>query len=94
MDANQWFIHKQTGQSPPDNVWLFTGSSFDEDKDPPRYRADVEGSVISLVNFGDEVLARPTDKTNQSDQGMLQPNTDLIPEVGTKVTIRLRAVAE
>lgn len=94
VPANQWFVHKQTGQSPPDNIWLFTGSSFDEDQNPPRYRADVEGSVISLVHFGDEVLARPTDKTNQSDQGMLQPNTEQIPEVGTKVKIRLRPVAD
>lgn len=90
VPANEWFVDKQTGQSPPDNVWLFAGSMFDEGHDPPRYRADVEGSVISLVNFGDEVLARPTDKTNQSDQGMLRPNTERIPEVGTKVTIRLR----
>jgi len=94
VPANQWFVHKQTGQSPPDNVWLFTGSSFDQEKDPPRYRADVEGSVISLVNFGDEVLARPTDTTSQNDQGMLQPNTEQIPEVGTKVKIRLRVAGE
>ena len=93
-DANTWFVNKQTGQSPPDNIWLFTGSSFDQEKNPPRYRADVEGSIISLVHFGDEVLARPTDTTNQSDQGMLQPNTELIPQVGTKVKVRLRPAGD
>jgi len=90
--ANQWVINKQTGQPPPDNTWLFTGSSLDPSHDPPRYRADVEGSVLSLVNFGDEVLARPTDRTSQNDQGMLTPRTDRIPPVGTHVKIRLRPV--
>jgi hypothetical protein len=90
--ANQLVLNKKTGEPLPDNQWLFTGSSFDDSHTPPRYRADVEGSVLSLVNFGDEVLARHTDRTNQNDQGALQPNTDLIPPVGTSVTIRLRPV--
>lgn len=88
--ASQWVISRQTDQALPDNTWLFTGSSFDDTTDPPTYRGDVEGSVLSLVQFGDEVLARPTQTTNQTDQGMLIPNTQAIPPVGTNVVIRLR----
>ncbi len=91
--ANQWVINRNTGQTLPESIWLFTGSMFDHTHQPPRYRADSEGSVLSLVNFSDEVLARPTDQTNQTDQGMLEPHTDRIPPVGTRVKIRLRPAA-
>ncbi len=90
VPANQWIVNKQTGQTLPDPIWIFTGSAFDRSQTPPTYRADVEGSVLSLVNFGDEVLTRPGDQTNHNDQGMLQPHTQLIPELGTKVKVRIR----
>lgn len=90
--ANRWVINQKTGQPLPDNVWLFVGSSIDDTKDPPLYLADTEGSVLSLVQFGHEVLARATTVTNQNDEGMIAPNTDEIPEVGTPVTIRLRPI--
>ena len=92
VGANQWVINRQTHQTLAESVWIFTGSSFDETRDPPAYRADIEGSVLSLVHFGDEVLARQTTTTSQTDEGLLQPNTDQIPEVGTSVKIRLRPV--
>jgi len=92
VPANQWVVNRKTHQPLDSPIWLFTGSSFDETRNPPVYRADVEGSVLSLVHFGDEVLARCTTQTNQSDNGLLQPRTDEIPEVGTPVKIRLRPV--
>ena len=92
VPANQWVINGQTHQSLAEPVWIFTGSSFDETQDPPSYRGDIEGSVLSLVHFGDEVLARQTTTTSQSDEGLLRPNTDQIPDIGTPVKIRLRPV--
>ena len=92
VPANQWVINRQTDQTLAEPVWIFTGSSFDDSQDLPNYRADVEGSILSLVHFGDEVLARQTTTTSQSDEGLLQPNTDQIPEVGTPVKIRLQPV--
>ena len=90
VGAHQWIIDRTTGDVLKDNIWIFTGSSFDESRDPPVYRADVEGSVLSLVHFGDEVLARDTHQTNQTDGKAIGPNTDQIPGVGTRVKIRLR----
>lgn len=90
VPANQWIINKQTGKTLTDPIWIFTGSSFDDSHDPPAYRADIDGSVLSLVHFGDEVLARPGDRTHHNDQGILQPHTERIPDVGTPVKIRIR----
>ena len=90
VPANEWIFDRNSGDILSDNTWLFTGSVFNDATDPPTYRADSEGSVLSIVNFGDEVLARPTDKTNENDQGIWRPKTDKIPEVGTQVLLRLR----
>ncbi len=92
VPANRWVVNRRTGETLDSNVWLFTGSSFDDTQDPPVYRGDIEGSILSLVHFGDEVLARPTELTNQTDQGSLAPHTELIPPVGTPVKIRLRPI--
>ncbi len=42
------------------------------------------------MNFGDELLARVTKQTNQNDGQDWGPNTDQIPDIGTRVTLRLR----
>ena len=98
VPANQWIVNKEQQKTVPDNVWLFTGSSILEVPDPDdpnkvvnRYRGDIEGNIISVVNFGDEVLGRPTQVTDKDDKGMLTVNTPKVPEVGTKVKVRLRA---
>ncbi len=95
--ANKWIMNKETKQSLRDNVWLFTGSSILELEDPgdpkrkvKRYRGDIEGNTISVVNFGDEVLGLPTQVTDKTDKGMLGVNTKAVPAVGTKLKLRLR----
>ena len=64
------------------------------DEDQTIYMADLNGTVVSLVNFGDDVLARATDVTHNNDDGMWSAVTDRIPPVGTKVTIRLIPVRQ
>lgn len=92
VPVSRWIIDRQSGQHLPDNTWLFTGSVFYEKEGQTVYHADVSGSVLSIVNFGDEVLARPTDRTNQNDGKAWVPHTPVIPEVGETVIIRLRPV--
>jgi len=92
VPANQWLANQETGKPPKDNIWLFTGSIFSKKNDPPTYVADLSGTVLSLVHFGDDVLARATDQTNHSDNGAWQCHTQAIPPVGTQVVIRLRPV--
>ena len=90
VPVNQWLIDHQTKKPPPDNVWLFAGSRFVEQEDKSVYLADLNGSVLSLVNFGDELLARPTDLTNLNDNEAWGANAKTMPPKGTKVTLRLK----
>lgn len=92
IPAGQWVMDHQTNAPLPSSQWLFAGSKFMSIEGRPIYTADVNGSCLSLVNFGDELLAWPTDKTNQNDGGQLGANTKLIPPIGTPVVVRLTPI--
>ena len=89
--ANEWIIDQNSGETMQGDTWLFTGSLFTEMNGREIYVADAYGTAISLVNFGDDLLARPTDMThsNDSHNRVWGTKTDAIPEVGTAVIIRL-----
>lgn len=93
VDANQWIVDQQTGRVMDDNVWLFAGSRFETFDGKEVYMADPNGSVISIVNFGDDVLARDTEVTRDNDEQSWDANTPVIPKEGTAVTIRIKPVA-
>lgn len=90
--ANQWIVNQQTGKLLEGDRWLFVGSRWEEFDGKKVYMADPNGSVLSLVNFGDEVLTRDTKVTRDNDEKAWDANTPVIPEVGTAVTIRLTPV--
>lgn len=92
IPANDWVYDKTTDKSLDDNVWLFAGSSFIKTQDQNIYRADASGSVITLVHFGDDMLARQTMLTSRNDNARWQARTKLIPPVGTAVTVRLTPI--
>lgn len=92
IPAGQWIMDRKTNAPLPSSTWLFAGSKFMAMEGRPIYTADVNGSCISLVNFGDDLLTRPTNQTNHNDDGQLAANTKLIPQVGTTVVIRLTPV--
>lgn len=80
----------------PDEPWVFGGSAFQ--KNPQwmgpgeHYVADMTGSIIGLVTFGDEVIGF---SRVMADQVSVRPpawevRTDHVPPVGTKVTLILR----
>jgi len=73
-----------------DNVFLFAGSIVEEADESRSYAADESGNVISLVAFGDEVLALPTPASADNDMLMWQANTAKMPPLSTAVKIRLR----
>ena len=88
--ANKWVNDQETKTPLPDNTWLFAGSSFGELDGQKIYYADFNGSVISLVNFGDDILTRDTTVTNHSGHLSWTTNSAVIPPVGTKVILRLQ----
>ena len=81
----------------PDEPWIFAGSIIAPNPDwmeeaGEHYVADVTGSIIGLVTFGDEVIGF---SRVLADQAAVQPpewevNAGHIPPVGTEVTIILR----
>ena len=96
VPANRWVQDNQTEEMMKGNVWLFAGSQFAEYQGKEVYHADLNGSAISLVNFGDDLLTLPNKLTdaNDSHSKVWQPRTKVIPKVGTKVVIRLRPKAD
>ncbi len=82
----------------PDLPWVFGGSGFAPNRptmNPPageHYVADMTGSIIGLVTFGDEVISFSRVLSDQED---VQPqewevNTDAVPAMGADVTLVLR----
>lgn len=93
--ANTWVVNQKNDRPLAENVWLFAGSKFHEPEDGERvYMADLNGTIITLVNFGDELLTRPTTVTNQTDDQAWSTRTAAIPPEGTAVTIRLTPLAD
>ncbi|MAG93172.1 MAG: hypothetical protein CMJ48_05420 [Planctomycetaceae bacterium] len=73
------------------NTFLFAGSLLRGDGPGPRkYLADHSGNVISIATFGDELLCLPDVQSHQNGALMWQVDATELPEVGSKVTLRLR----
>lgn len=90
VPAGQWVMDQKANKTLEDATWLFAGSKFMALEGRPVYLADVNGSCISLVNFGDDLLTRPTETTHHNDNAQFAANTQVIPQVGTAVVVRLK----
>lgn len=83
------------GDTKPDqpfpDSFLFAGSHLIENGSNTHYLADLQGAVISVSTFGDEVLC--LSGTNSKNNGALDwaANPETLPKAGTRVTLRLRA---
>ncbi len=93
-----WIV-SDDGQTPfPLRPWIFAGSILapnPEWMEPgEHYVADMTGSIVGLVTFGDEVIAWPE---VLPDQESVRPpewrvREDHVPPLGTKVTLIIRRV--
>jgi hypothetical protein len=92
IPANAWVVDQQTGQLLAANRWLFTGSHFMTWEGEQLYGADLNGTVVSLVHFGDDLLARAdTNQTDQSDNQQWNA-AEGVPGAGEAVRLRLVVV--
>ena len=89
-----WIVNRRTERALADNIWLFTGSRFHEFDGRKSYLADMAGTILSLVQFGDEVLARPTKLTRENDDEAWTADRKRVPPKGTRVLLRLTPVPE
>ena len=75
----------------PTNTFLFAGSILHgTGEGPRRYLADQSGNVVSLATFGDELLCLPGVYSHAAGAFAWQVDDTHLPEVGTKVKLRLR----
>ena len=91
------WIEDANGESVfPNDPFIFAGSLFAENLEwmgpGEHYVADMTGSIVGLVTFGDEVVAF---SQVLADQESVQPplwqvRHDAVPPLGTKVTLILR----
>ena len=96
IPIEQWVVDVETGESLSDSrAWnglVFAGSLFNKF----GYAADMDGTLISLTSFGNEVVA-PTwtvSSSAQVDEPVWIANRDLVPQLGEKVHIRIRSNEE
>jgi alpha-galactosidase len=77
------------------HTFLFAGSHLHGDGPGPRkYLSDLSGNVISISTFGDELLCLPGIHAKANDALMWQIDSTHLPEVGSKVMLRLRPKRE
>jgi hypothetical protein len=75
----------------PTHTFLFAGSHLvGESEGPRRYLCDSSGNVISITTFGDELLCLPGFHDHSNGALMWQANGEKLPEVDSKVILRLR----
>lgn len=69
--------------------WLFAGSTRMEDG---QFFADIDGTVVTVVNFDSALLALPELHSESDSSLWLAAHSDAIPAIGTPVTLILRPV--
>jgi hypothetical protein len=77
--------HASLGRLP----WVFAGSIPLEDG--KHLAADVEGTVVAVVDFPTSLIALPEHHTDRNEELWLRPRTAQIPPVGTKGQLIIRA---
>ena len=79
----------------PTNTFLFAGSHvYRGGEGPPKYLADVDGNVISISTFGNELLCLPGVYTQGNEGLVWEVDSTHLPELGEKVILRLRPQAQ
>ncbi len=86
-----WVLNLRTQQPMVHSPWLFTGGERD---DRGRYAADIEGTVVTVVDFPSAVLSVPASHTSADEHLWAAANTPAIPEKGTKVIVLFRPVKQ
>ncbi|MEO1236717.1 MAG: YdjY domain-containing protein [Planctomycetota bacterium] len=92
IPARDWVVSQTTGEPLPDNVWLFVGSQVIDFDGQRHFLAEANGTVASLVNFGDELLGRATDVSEAGGNGFWTTDPDTIPPEGTRLTLRIKPI--
>lgn len=85
--ACDWMWDVQRNAPMKRTHWLFAGSKRLEDG---RFFADIDGTVVTVVNFDSALLALPELHSDSNANLWLTAYTEAIPPIDTKVTLLLR----
>jgi hypothetical protein len=72
----------KTKQEAPPMIWVFAGS---RETSAGRYQADLSGYLVSVTNVEGMVIDQQQRVSNTMEERQWEPNSDLMPEPGTKV---------
>lgn len=89
VSACRWMLDMDRKEPMRYTHWLFTGSERTEDG---AFAANIEGTAVTVVDFPSSLLALPMSHSESNDALWLVANTDVIPKIGTLVTLVLRPV--
>ena len=93
LPAQQWIVNAKTHKV-LDDEWVFAGSQLlpnpNEENKKPIYAATADGSYICIYNMPYALLDLPVNNPNKDPEiRELQPKTERIPPLETKVTLIL-----
>ena len=94
-DLGEWIEDARHKDKFKNASFVFAGSRFEPDgRGGQRYTADVTGSTVGLVTFGDELIAYAQVIPDQAEisQPRWQANTARIPAQGSDVVLILKPV--
>ena len=86
-NIRHWLL--ENGKVMRERHWVFAGSVRTEEDDLVAQR---EGTIVTVVDFGDALLALPESHTADNEELWLEPNTTEIPPLDSKVTLIVRAL--
>lgn len=87
VSACDWMLDAEAGAPMSPRTWLFTGS---ERYDDGTFCADIDGTVVTVVDFPSSVLGLAGRHSDSDADLWLKANTKAIPPDGTPVTLILR----
>lgn len=85
------FVFNRRTEEPMAKVdFVFTGSCVVKIGGKTRFAADLDGTVLSLVSFGSELMAYPAAASDSNDTIEWVVHSEVMPEDATSVVIRMR----
>lgn len=89
--AHRWMRNARNNEPAPPTQWIFSGSV---QTGQGRLTADMEGTVICLVDFESALISLPQSYSANNDMLWLAPNADRIPPLGSPCMLLLKAVPD
>lgn len=91
VPARKWLIDSNSHKPPTSLEWVFAGART---LPSGRFTADIEGTIICVVDFDSALIALNTLHSADNDMLWLQANTEAIPAIDTPCKLIITAKNE